>query len=108
MAAPASAAPIACSAIWSGVIGSASDMVGVWIAPVTAQVMTTLSEFAAIVLSRFADDPSCAGLTRASISFAKSLNEAGWIATEVALARLPQVLKRRKSGRPDLPCQARQ
>jgi hypothetical protein len=34
------------------VIGSASDMVGVWIAPVMAQVMMTLSEFAAIVLSR--------------------------------------------------------
>src|SRR4029079_15482514 len=33
---------IACVAIWSGVIGSASDMVGVWIEPVIAQVMTTL------------------------------------------------------------------
>ena len=27
-------------AIWSGVIGSASDMVGVWIEPVIAQLMT--------------------------------------------------------------------
>src|SRR6516162_3245302 len=44
MAAPASAAPIACSAIWSGVTGSASDFVGVWIAPVIAQVMMTLSD----------------------------------------------------------------
>ena len=42
MAAPASAAPMACSAIWSGVIGNASDIVGVWIDPVTAQVMMTL------------------------------------------------------------------
>jgi hypothetical protein len=31
------------------VIGKASDMVGVWIEPVTAQVMMTLSDFAAIV-----------------------------------------------------------
>src|SRR5262245_23583488 len=48
IAAPASAAPIACEAIWSGVIGSASDMVGVWIAPVMAQLMMTLSDLAAI------------------------------------------------------------
>src|SRR5215467_6844293 len=51
IAAPASAAPIACSAIWSGVIGSASDIVGVWIAPVTAQLMMTLSDLAAICFS---------------------------------------------------------
>ena len=42
MAAPALAASIACVAIWSGVNGSASDMVGVWIEPVIAQVMMTL------------------------------------------------------------------
>src|SRR3982751_3851722 len=42
IAAPASAASIACVAIWSGVNGSASDIVGVWIEPVTAQVMMTL------------------------------------------------------------------
>src|SRR5215510_4950812 len=48
MAAPAWAASIACSAIWSGVIGNASDMVGVWIEPVTAQVMITLLDFSAI------------------------------------------------------------
>src|SRR5919201_1341931 len=54
IAAPASAAPMACSAIWSGGTGKASDMVGVWIAPVTAQVMITLSDFAAIGLSRSA------------------------------------------------------
>src|SRR6478752_9917786 len=52
MAAPASAAAMACSAIWSGVIGKASDMVGVWIAPVMAQVMMTLSNFAAMGVSR--------------------------------------------------------
>src|ERR1700682_2358314 len=40
MAAPAAAASIAWVAIWSGVIGSASDMVGVWIEPVIAQLMT--------------------------------------------------------------------
>jgi hypothetical protein len=34
------------------VTGSASDMVGVWIEPVMAQVMTTLSDLAAIVFSR--------------------------------------------------------
>jgi hypothetical protein len=77
-------------------------MVGVWIEPVTAQVMMTLSDFAAIVFSpglltdrslfrglvvrmgpklKHLSSPSCAGLTRASISFAKrSSNEDGWIA----------------------------
>jgi hypothetical protein len=53
------------------VTGKASDMVGVWIAPVTAQVMMTLSDFAGIVLSRSVGSLSCAGLIRASISFAK-------------------------------------
>src|ERR1700730_9596657 len=42
MAAPALAASIGWVAIESGVIGKASDMVGVWIEPVIAQVMTTL------------------------------------------------------------------
>src|SRR5205085_3762554 len=42
IAAPAFAAPIAASAISSGVIGRCGDMVGVWIAPVTAHVMMTL------------------------------------------------------------------
>jgi hypothetical protein len=46
IAAPASAAPIAASAICSGVIGRCGDMVGVWIAPVIAQVMMTLLFFA--------------------------------------------------------------
>src|SRR5437870_7208946 len=40
--APALAASIDWVAIWSGVIGSASDMVGVWIDPVMAQVMMAL------------------------------------------------------------------
>jgi hypothetical protein len=39
--APASAAAIDCSAISSGVIGKCGDMLGVWIEPVTAQVMMT-------------------------------------------------------------------
>ena len=42
IAAPASAAPIADSAICSGVIGRCGDMLGVWIEPVIAQVMMTL------------------------------------------------------------------
>ena len=41
MAAPASAAPIAASAISFGVTGRCGDMLGVWMAPVTAQVMMT-------------------------------------------------------------------
>src|SRR3954451_3943727 len=42
MAAPASAAPTAASAISSGVTGRCGDIEGVWMAPVTAQVMMTL------------------------------------------------------------------
>src|SRR5215467_8768435 len=41
MAAPARAAPIALSAICSGVIGRCGDIVGVWIAPVMAHVTMT-------------------------------------------------------------------
>src|SRR5438445_385704 len=48
IAAPAPAAPIAPSAISSGVTGRCGDMLGVWIAPVTAQVMMTLPWAAAI------------------------------------------------------------
>src|SRR3954468_9813583 len=43
IAAPASAAPMAACAISSGVTGRYCDMDGGWIAPVTAQVMMTLS-----------------------------------------------------------------
>ena len=46
LAAPVSAAAIAWAAISSGVQGSASDMVGVWITPVTAQVMMIFWRFA--------------------------------------------------------------
>ena len=42
IAAPASAAPMAASAISCAVIGRCGDIEGVWIAPVTAQVMMTL------------------------------------------------------------------
>src|SRR5262245_32228635 len=42
IAAPASAAPMAASAISCGVIGRCGDIDGVWIDPVTAQVMMTL------------------------------------------------------------------
>src|SRR5579862_25013 len=46
MAAPASAAPIAASAISLAVIGRYGDIVGVWIDPVTAQVIMTFSDIA--------------------------------------------------------------
>ena len=42
IAAPASAAPTAALAISSGVTGRCGDIDGVWIEPVTAQVMMTL------------------------------------------------------------------
>ena len=42
IAAPASAAATASSAICCGVMGKYGDIEGVWIAPVTAQVMMTL------------------------------------------------------------------
>src|SRR5215467_6179571 len=48
IAAPASAAPIAASAISCGVIGRCGDIVGVWIEPVTAQVMMTLLDVAIV------------------------------------------------------------
>ena len=41
--APASAAAIACSAIWSAVTGRYGDIDGVWIDPVGAQVMMTFA-----------------------------------------------------------------
>ena len=46
MAAPASAAPMAASAISLAVIGRCGDIEGVWIEPVTAQVMMTLRPLA--------------------------------------------------------------
>ena len=42
MAAPASAAPMAASAISAAVTGRCGDIEGVWMEPVTAQVMMTL------------------------------------------------------------------
>src|SRR5436190_1241386 len=50
MAAPACAAPTAASAISCGVIGRYGDIVGVWIEPVTAQVMMTFLVSAMVVL----------------------------------------------------------
>ena len=44
MAAPALAAPNAASAISFAVTGKCGDMLGVWMAPVTAQVMMTLRD----------------------------------------------------------------
>ena len=46
MAAPASAAATDCSAISVGVIGRYGDIVGVWMEPVTAHEMMTLSRLA--------------------------------------------------------------
>jgi hypothetical protein len=48
MAAPASAAPIAPSAISSGVTGRCGLMDGVWIDPVIAQLMMMLSDAVAM------------------------------------------------------------
>src|SRR5467141_4822458 len=48
IAAPASAAPIAALAISLAVIGRCGDIVGVWIEPVTAQVMMTLLDVAMV------------------------------------------------------------
>src|SRR3954471_9551410 len=56
IAAPACAAAIAASAISSGVMGKYGDMLGVWIEPVTAQVMMTLPCAAAIVGSLSEED----------------------------------------------------
>ena len=54
IAAPASAASIDCWAISAGVIGRCGDIVGVWIEPVTAQVMMTLRRLAmALFLPEF-------------------------------------------------------
>src|SRR6516164_8166074 len=58
IAAPACAASMAWVAIWSGVIGNGSDMVGVWIEPVIAQLMMIL--FAIVV-------PLCRSLGRRSV-----------------------------------------
>src|SRR5580700_7642887 len=58
MAAPAAAASMAWVAIWSGVIGSASDMVGVWIEPVIAQLMTIFA------MVRFSLSPFSAGAAK--------------------------------------------
>jgi hypothetical protein len=44
------AASTAWVAIWSGVIGNASDMVGVWIDPVIAQLMMILFAMVAVSL----------------------------------------------------------
>src|SRR5436305_3581092 len=49
MAAPASAAPTAASAISSAVTGRCGDIEGVWIEPVTAQVMMTLRVLAMVL-----------------------------------------------------------
>ena len=62
MAAPASAASTAASAISAGVTGRCGDMEGVWIAPVTAQVMMTLRGRGHAIL--LCDDPQALGWAR--------------------------------------------
>src|SRR3954467_6494848 len=57
---PALTAPIAASAISSGVIGRYGDMLGVWIAPVTAHVMMTLPCAAAMRSSDLDQVPDAA------------------------------------------------
>src|SRR5882672_1131329 len=58
IAAPASEAPIAASAISCAVTGRCGDIDGVWIEPVTAQVMMTLFDLAMI---GFLSGASCFG-----------------------------------------------
>src|SRR3954453_15013526 len=64
IAAPASAASTAASAISCGVTGSAFDIDGVWIAPVTAQVMMTLRAMVALFLFSIQDLSCLSGLVR--------------------------------------------
>src|SRR5215469_6404918 len=72
MAAPALAASMACSAIWSGVYGSASDMVGVWIEPVIAQLMMTLLAIETfLLLLLFQPDRPAARLVPRGLKFLK-------------------------------------
>jgi len=52
IAAPASAAAIDCSAISAGAIGRYSLMLGVWMAPVTAQLMMILAKAFLLVFRR--------------------------------------------------------
>src|SRR6476661_6006918 len=57
MAAPASAAPRAASAICSAVTGRCGDIDGVWIEPVTAQVIMTLLALATFHSLSVRSDP---------------------------------------------------
>ncbi|SOZ34160.1 conserved protein of unknown function [Cupriavidus neocaledonicus] len=64
MAAPARAASMAAVAISSAVTGKWGDMLGVWMAPVGAQVMMALARLAMVVplsmlVVRIADSPRC-------------------------------------------------
>ena len=73
MAAPASAAPMAASAISLAVIGKCGDIDGVWIEPVTAQVMMTLRPLAMGVEERLKPcahfKPEVASLNMGSMNF---------------------------------------
>src|SRR5215218_4589133 len=66
-AAPASAAAIAASAISSAVIGRCGDIEGVWIAPVTAQVIITLRDWGRLL--RGVSAISCLSLLPGLLSF---------------------------------------
>ena len=68
IAAPASAAPMDCSAIWSGVTGRCGDMDGVWIDPVMAQERMILAM--GQIRSVMARSASGAKAVRAVVSFA--------------------------------------
>src|SRR4051812_21408314 len=56
IAAPAAAAAILSSAICFGVIGRYGVIVGVWIEPVTAQVIMTFLDWAGMTLKSLGDD----------------------------------------------------
>ena len=68
------AAPTAASAISSGVTGRCGDMLGVWIAPVTAQVMMTLRLVAMLSVSPV---PACAPARRRGVRRATASAPAG-------------------------------
>src|ERR1700730_9254996 len=73
MAGPASAAATAASAISFGVIGRYGDIDGVWMAPVTAQVMITLRcALIVILLHRNLVRMPCAGATQAGVDRASA------------------------------------